>query len=401
MAAEANNTELRERYDVVDRRRRPRRPDARTAAEAGASRDVGPDRDETASGLAPEAAYKVGESTVEVSAHYFGDVLGMKDHIEKRAPAQVRAPLLLPRRRQRATSRSVSSTASPSIRPSRRYQLDRGRFENELAAQASAAGVELLEGRRVEDVELSQDGHVVRLTQDGDAARDAGPLVRRLDGPRRLPEAQARARARQRARHQRGLVPARRRPGHRGVGRPDDAEWLGRMSQPGLRRFSTNHLCGEGYWVWLIPLASGPISIGVVADPRFHPWEQINSLEGVLGLARAARAPAPRRHRRAPRPGGRTSSCSRTSPTAASRSTRPERWCLAGEAGAVPRPLLLAGIRLHRSRQHPDHRSGRPRPRRRGRERAGGCPQRLLPRATTARSCPCTRASTCSGATRR
>jgi hypothetical protein len=63
---------------------------------------------------------------------------------------------------------------------------------------------------------------------------------------------------------------------------PDDPDWYGRMQQPGLRRFSTNHLCGEGYWVWLIPLASGPISIGVVADPRFHPWEQIDTLDGVF-----------------------------------------------------------------------------------------------------------------------
>ncbi len=29
----------------------------------------------------PEAAFKVGESTVEVAAHYFGDVLGLKQHI--------------------------------------------------------------------------------------------------------------------------------------------------------------------------------------------------------------------------------------------------------------------------------------------------------------------------------
>jgi hypothetical protein len=62
----------------------------------------------------------------------------------------------------------------------------------------------------------------------------------------------------------------------------DDPEWLGRMTKPGLRRFSTNHLCDEGYWVWLIPLASGPISIGIVADPRFHPWERINTLDGAL-----------------------------------------------------------------------------------------------------------------------
>src|SRR5579864_1563474 len=33
-------------------------------------------------GPAPEAAFKVGESTVEVSAHYFGEVLGLHDHLE-------------------------------------------------------------------------------------------------------------------------------------------------------------------------------------------------------------------------------------------------------------------------------------------------------------------------------
>jgi len=36
---------------------------------------------------------------------------------------------------------------------------------------------------------------------------------------------------------------------------------------------------GEGYWVWLIPLSSGPISIGVCADPRVHPFDTFNEPE--------------------------------------------------------------------------------------------------------------------------
>ena len=32
-------------------------------------------------GPAPEAAFKVGESTVEVSAHYFADVIGVREHM--------------------------------------------------------------------------------------------------------------------------------------------------------------------------------------------------------------------------------------------------------------------------------------------------------------------------------
>src|SRR5262249_51230907 len=156
----------------------------------------------------------------------------------------------------------------PFYPPVPSYQLDRGRFENELVRRIVASGVELLEGSLVEDVDIREDGHAVRLSQEGT------PLETRA---RWFVDSTGRA----------GFL--KRKPGleldtghdvnaawfRLGGGldieewAADDAEWMGRMSQPGLRRFSTNHLCGEGYWVWLIPLASGPISIGVVADPRF------------------------------------------------------------------------------------------------------------------------------------
>ena len=41
---------------------------------------------------------------------------------------------------------------------------------------------------------------------------------------------------------------------------------------------STNHLMGEGYWVWLIRLASGSTSVGIVADPAFHAFGDFNTL---------------------------------------------------------------------------------------------------------------------------
>ena len=41
---------------------------------------------------------------------------------------------------------------------------------------------------------------------------------------------------------------------------------------------STNHLMGEGYWVWLIRLASGATSVGIVADPAFHAFDEFNTL---------------------------------------------------------------------------------------------------------------------------
>ena len=58
------------------------------------------------------------------------------------------------------------------------------------------------------------------------------------------------------------------------------------MSERGLRQWSTNHLCGKGYWVWMIPLSSGAISVGIVADPRFHPYEGMKTLDDALAWIR-------------------------------------------------------------------------------------------------------------------
>jgi hypothetical protein len=65
-----------------------------------------------------------------------------------------------------------------------------------------------------------------------------------------------------------------------------DQAWMARMSRPGIRKYSTNHLLGKGYWIWLIPLSTGPISIGVCADPRFHPFDQINTFDRLLDWLR-------------------------------------------------------------------------------------------------------------------
>jgi hypothetical protein len=50
----------------------------------------------------------------------------------------------------------------------------------------------------------------------------------------------------------------------------------------GFRQYSTNHLMGRGYWVWLIRLASGSTSVGIVADPRLHPLAGFNQVEHFL-----------------------------------------------------------------------------------------------------------------------
>ena len=236
-------------------------------------------------GPAPEAAFKVGESTVELSCHYFGEQLGLKEHLESDQIHKCGLRFFFPAGDNSDLAERVE-LGPPLFPPVPSYQLDRGRFENFLGERNAEAGVDLFGDCRIQDVELGDDAHRVKFTRAGedeevsahwvvDAAGRAFIMKRKL-----------------------GLE----EPNGHGVNSSwfrlaggldiedwvddSDEEWFGRMTQRGLRGQSTNHLCGQGYWVWLIPLSSGPISIGIVADPRFHPWERINTLEGALDWIR-------------------------------------------------------------------------------------------------------------------
>ncbi len=62
---------------------------------------------------------------------------------------------------------------------------------------------------------------------------------------------------------------------------PADPAWRSRCTPP-ARWLSTNHLVGEGYWAWLIPLASGSHSVGIVADAKLHPLATMNTFEKAM-----------------------------------------------------------------------------------------------------------------------
>jgi hypothetical protein len=48
----------------------------------------------------------------------------------------------------------------------------------------------------------------------------------------------------------------------------------------GIRGTATNHVIGDGWWSWWIPLKGGDVSVGVVFDQRIVRWPQT---EGKLG----------------------------------------------------------------------------------------------------------------------
>jgi flavin-dependent dehydrogenase len=296
-------------------------------------------------GPAPEAAFKVGESTVELSCNYFGEVVGMKDHLLEDQIHKCGLRFFFPAGDNSDLAQRVE-LGPPLYPPVPSYQLDRGRFENELARRNLAAGVDLVQGAFVDGVELDPQGHSITIVQGGPGGERS--TVR----ARWVVDASGRAFLLKRK------LGLEEQNGHhvnsswfRLAGGldieewvdPGDDEWFGRMKERGLRRFSTNHLCGEGYWVWLIPLSSGPISIGIVADPRFHPWERMDTLDGALDWIREyepqlAEALDGRRDRIEDflKIEDFSYGCKEVFSGA-------DRWCLTGEAGAFLDPFYSPG----------------------------------------------------------
>lgn len=234
---------------------------------------------------APEAAWKVGESTQEIAPHYFGQVLGLQEHLDEHHIHKCGLRFWFPAGDNRDLTERIERGPKKHP-PVPSFQIDRGRFENFLWDRIVEVGVDLFGGCQVEEVELGEDVHRIELSRGGetlstqarwivDASGRAFILKRKLD----LHEDNG---------HDVNAAWFRLKGGIdiEDWADPSDEEFFARMEERGLRKLSTNHICGEGYWCWLIPLASGHISVGIVADPRFHPWDRINTLEAALDWIR-------------------------------------------------------------------------------------------------------------------
>ena len=230
-------------------------------------------------GPAPDAGFKVGESTVEIGAHYFANTLNLKDYL---AEAHIRKFGF--RFFFSDGTHAIDKTTEVGVSmllPTPSWQLDRGRFENDLQARVEALGVQVHMGASVKNADIREDGsaHSVTFEQNGarhtidarwvvDAAGRTNLLKRKFD----LAKTNA---------HDVNSA------WWRVQGRLDpndwssDTDWLDRCTPPDRWR-STNHLCGEGYWVWMIPLSSGTHSIGIVADQALHPLDSMNTHEKAM-----------------------------------------------------------------------------------------------------------------------
>ncbi|WBC14936.1 tryptophan 7-halogenase [Micromonospora sp. WMMA1998] len=232
----------------------------------------------------PEAAHKVGESSVEVQAHYLREVLGLQEHLDTEQLHKFGLRMFFSHAGNTdIASRVEYGQIKPAPLPS--YQLDRGRLENHLGTLVGEAGVVFLTGCRVEQVTLrpQEETHLVRLTRDGASREIAARWVVDATGRSGLLKRQL-GLAKPIAHHANASWFRIAHPIDIDEWSTDEA-WRSRVVN-GDRRLSTNHLMGDGYWVWMIPLSSESISIGIVADATAHSFDGFNRFERALDWLR-------------------------------------------------------------------------------------------------------------------
>ena len=217
---------------------------------------------------------RVGEATVEVSGCFLGRVLRLHDHLAREHLPKHGLRFWFtdhPDRRLDEMS-EIGPSETPDL-PS--YQLDRSRLDAHLLATAEAEGADVLRPAKVVGVEHGWPVSTVRVVI-GPKARADRDAVRKIRA-RWVIDASGRQSFLGR---KLGLVESIERHPTAALW----ARWTGARDLDGVdliggdprasrlpdvvpsRRLATNHFCGYGWWCWVIPLAGGETSVGLVYD---------------------------------------------------------------------------------------------------------------------------------------
>lgn len=288
----------------------------------------------------PEAAHKVGESSVELGSAYL-ERLGLKDYLTERHllkfglrffPGGGKRPL--------ETRQEIGPINEPIVNS---YQLDRGRFESDLRGMIETEdGVALIEGAKVVDVDIrpGDEDHQITVERKGETqSLRAGWLV---DATGRNALLRSRMKMKRGGGHEahaswfrvEGKVDINQMVQGEGA-----AQWMA-VPESEHRWLSTNHLMGPGYWVWIIPLSSGTTSIGIVCHASHHAFDDIRTEERSLAWLHEHEPDFARFIEKFERLDFR---CLNRYCHTVTRCWHPDRWAVVGEAGAFPDPLYSPG----------------------------------------------------------
>lgn len=215
---------------------------------------------------------RVGEATVEVSAYFLSRVLGLTRYLNEHHIAKQGLRFWFSNEEVHRLDEASELGAKYQVRlPS--YQLDRATLDEEVLRRAVAAGAQLLRPAVVRHVTLEDGGQQLIEAKCGEETRlfkarwvvDASgiaALLARKNGWWQRNEEHPTAAVWARWRNLKdwdGLELAEKYPA-----------WA--RAVYGIRGTATNHIFGDGWWSWWIPLKGGDTSVGIVFDQRLVEW---------------------------------------------------------------------------------------------------------------------------------
>jgi len=211
---------------------------------------------------------RVGEATVEVSAYFLGRVLGLTQYLNEKHISKQGLRFWFTN--ERVGSLEEASEIGPRYLarlPS--YQLDRAEIDEEVLRRAVEAGARVWRPATVSGIELESGGlQTLEVKHDERRTTVKARWVVDASG---VAAVLARKQGWWRANTEHPTAAAWSR--WRGVKDWDGRELAGKFpkwfsAMYGTRGTATNHIIGDGWWSWWIPLKGGDVSVGVVFDQR-------------------------------------------------------------------------------------------------------------------------------------
>jgi flavin-dependent dehydrogenase len=231
-----------------------------------------------------EAAHKVGESTVEIAGFYFRETLQLKPYLKNEQ--YIKCGLRYFFKDGSDDFADYSEIGLSEYASIDSYQIDRGKLENDLYFLNKQLGVCIKDDVSVEDIILKEGNatHEVLYTERANGMTRQSVLCRwAIDASGRRSILQKKLGLRRKLKSACSSVWFRVR------GRLDvsdfvpesNIKWHQRAPHK-IRYYSTTHLMGNGYWIWLIPLINGNTSVGIVVDESLHDYTEFNSIQKAL-----------------------------------------------------------------------------------------------------------------------
>lgn len=211
---------------------------------------------------------RVGEATVEISGYFMCRVLGMTQYLNEHHLVKQGMRFWFKNDAVKSLGEASEIGAKYLSRiPS--FQLDRAAFDEEVLRRAGEAGATVLRPATVSKLQLNPGGEQTMEVRHGDQRQTV--TARWIVDGSGLAALLARKEGWWKSNTEHPTAAAWAR--WKGVKDWDSRELAEKFPEwsravYGCRNTATNHIVGDGWWSWWIPLKGGDVSVGVVFDQR-------------------------------------------------------------------------------------------------------------------------------------